>query len=117
MKKTLLIITSVLAVAVVGYFIVSKNKNSNTNSSTTNSAKPSTTYTMSQVASHNSESSCWMVINGNVYDVTSYIPEHPTITITDGCGIDATSMYEEIAKHQGRANSTLADYLIGTLSN
>lgn len=31
------------------------------------------TYTMTQVAAHSSVSSCWSVVNGGVYDLTSWI--------------------------------------------
>jgi hypothetical protein len=34
-------------------------------------------YTLADVAKHNSATDCWMVINDKVYDVTSFIDEHP----------------------------------------
>ncbi|RYC55914.1 hypothetical protein CHU98_g10289, partial [Xylaria longipes] len=30
-----------------------------------------------EIASHRSTSSCWIVVNGKVYDVTTYLNEHP----------------------------------------
>ena len=33
--------------------------------------------TPSQVAEHNTRQSCWVIISGKVYDVTSVIDEHP----------------------------------------
>ncbi len=30
-----------------------------------------------EIASHRSTSSCWIVVDGNVYDVTSYLDKHP----------------------------------------
>eukprot|EP00742_Colponemidia_sp_Colp-10_P004155 GILJ01004434.1.p1 GENE.GILJ01004434.1~~GILJ01004434.1.p1 ORF type:complete len:205 (+),score=26.80 GILJ01004434.1:41-655(+) len=34
-------------------------------------------FTMEQVAEHNEEHDAWTVLNGRVYDITSYIPYHP----------------------------------------
>lgn len=31
----------------------------------------------SEVAKHNSIHSCWVIIAGNVYDVTGFLNEHP----------------------------------------
>jgi cytochrome b involved in lipid metabolism len=33
--------------------------------------------TLAEVSTHASESSCWTIVNGSVYDITSYIPRHP----------------------------------------
>jgi cytochrome b involved in lipid metabolism len=33
--------------------------------------------TPEQVASHNKESDCWVILNGKVYDVTAFLPDHP----------------------------------------
>ena len=30
-----------------------------------------------EVAKHNTRESCWVVVNGKVYDVTEYLDEHP----------------------------------------
>lgn len=50
---------------------------------------------LSLVASHADETSCWTVISGNVYDLTSWIGKHPggDKAILASCGIDATEMF------------------------
>jgi cytochrome b involved in lipid metabolism len=76
--------------------------------------------TTSDLAKHTNESSCWMVINGNVYDVTQYITSHPGGNlILLGCGKDATSLFNGTAsmgkRHSSRAQSILAQLLVGPL--
>lgn len=50
---------------------------------------------LSLVASHADATSCWTVISGNVYDLTSWIGKHPggDKAILASCGIDATEMF------------------------
>jgi len=77
-------------------------------------------YTLNQVATHNSSGDCWMVINQNVYDVTSYLASHDDkLDIRSWCGTDATNDYNTKAgqgqSHSDRADSLLNQYLIGTL--
>lgn len=51
--------------------------------------------TATEVATHNSANSCWMIIDNKVYDLTSYINLHPggKRTILDYCGRDGTSAF------------------------
>ncbi|MDO8523112.1 MAG: cytochrome b5-like heme/steroid binding domain-containing protein [bacterium] len=67
--------------------------------------------TLSQIALHNSRSSCWSAINGNVYDLTSWIPYHPggENTILSICGKNGSGAYN--GEHGG--SSKTAKILIG----
>ncbi|KAK9455032.1 FMN-dependent dehydrogenase-domain-containing protein [Dipodascopsis uninucleata] len=51
-----------------------------------------------EIAKHNSEKSCWVIINNVVYDVTSFLPEHPggKMSILNLAGQDATKPFEAI---------------------
>jgi L-lactate dehydrogenase (cytochrome) len=55
-------------------------------------------WSLEQVAEHNSSSSCWVIINHQVYDVTDFIPSHPggAKIILKYAGRDATAAYEPI---------------------
>ncbi len=77
-------------------------------------------YTLEEVAEHDSEDSCWMAIEGKVYDFTDYIPEHPTppSIMLDWCGKEATEGMR--TKGYGRDHTQAAwdmmeDYLVGRL--
>ena len=76
------------------------------------------TYTMADVQQHNSSDSCWTAINNEVYDVTSWISQHPggPDRIEGLCGKDGTSNFE--GQHSGDSNpqSRLASFKIGELS-
>jgi len=70
--------------------------------------------TMTEVAKHNSESDCWMAINGKVYNVTSYITSHPGGgAILLGCSKDATSLFE--GRHSQNAHNILQNYYLDNL--
>lgn len=82
---------------------------------------PSNTYTLDEVSKHNSKDSCWMVVSGQVYDVTSYTNSHPGgREILKGCGVDATSFYDTRGgegTHSDTAHKLLENFQIGTLAN
>jgi cytochrome b involved in lipid metabolism len=74
-----------------------------------------TGYTLAQVSVHNSEGSCWTIVNESVYDVTPFVSVHPggESKILRICGKDGTTLFE--GQHGGdlRPESTLAKYRIG----
>jgi flavocytochrome c len=39
--------------------------------------QPYKEYTLEDVAKHNSEGDCWVVVDGQVLDVTKFLPDHP----------------------------------------
>lgn len=40
-------------------------------------AKEMKLYTKEEVAQHNTRQNCWIIVDGDVYDITGYIDEHP----------------------------------------
>ncbi len=75
------------------------------------------TYTLAQVAKHNSASSCYTAINGGVYDLTKWINMHPggQAAILSLCGMDGTQAFEDQHGGQRRPENELASLKIGTL--
>lgn len=79
---------------------------------TTTIAETHLAYTLTDVTAHSTAESCWMVIHNQVYDVTTYIPQHPGQTrILDGCGKDATDLFTG-TNPVGRVHSTVAQALL-----
>lgn len=76
-----------------------------------------TKYTLVQVALHNKSSDCWSVVSGGVYNLTSWISQHPggASAIISLCGIDGTAGFT--AQHGGQGNpaAELASLKIGVL--
>ncbi len=69
-------------------------------------------YSLQDVAKHATPGDCWMGINGQVYDVTAYLPGHPAdpAVILPWCGKDASEAYR--TKTRGRPHSPYADTLL-----
>ncbi|KAL8129689.1 hypothetical protein V2J09_018844 [Rumex salicifolius] len=88
----------------------SKNVQSNANRST--AAKGPRSYTKAEVALHNKGTDCWIILKDKVYDVTSYVEEHPGgEAIFRHAGDDST----EGPQHGTGAFQLVEDFCIGTL--
>ncbi len=59
-------------------------------------------YTLAQVATHSNASSCWTIVGANVYDLTTWINQHPggRDAILSLCGKDGTAAF--MAQHGGQ---------------
>lgn len=88
--------------------------NTGTNTQTNTSAGK---YTLAQVGTHKTPEDCWSVVNGSVYNLTSWIASHPggSGAIMSMCGVDATKEY--LGQHGGQQNPEriLETFKIGTL--
>lgn len=75
------------------------------------------TFIFADVQAHNTPSSCWSAIGGDVYDLTSWINRHPggPQAIQSLCGTDGTDAYEGQHGGQKRPRSVLVMLKIGTL--
>jgi len=79
-------------------------------------ASTTPSYSFMQVSSHSSASSCWTIIGNNVYDLTSWINQHPggKQAILGLCGKDGTIAFEKQHGGQARPQSELKSFYIGT---
>ncbi len=75
-------------------------------------------YTMDEVKKRNTVSACWSVIDGNIYDLTKWIPIHRggAQAITFLCGKDGTSAFKAQHANQASPVSTLSRYLVAPLA-
>lgn len=80
-------------------------------------ASVNTMYSRADIALHTNEASCWTAIDGGVFDLTSFIHEHPggAENILKICGIDGSEAFN--AQHGGgpKQENLLAEFRIGDL--
>jgi cytochrome b involved in lipid metabolism len=84
--------------------------------------QPKRIISLAELSLHRKRQSCWLAINGEVYDVTRYITKHPGAnTILKGAGIDSTQLFTHSSKlghsHSTGASELLAQYHIGSLED
>ena len=81
-------------------------------------------YTLAEIAEHASADDCWFAIEGKVYDVTEFIASGNHgggDTIIEGCGLDATELFNTRpmgsgTPHSDTARGFLPNFEIGTLA-
>lgn len=61
-----------------------------------------------ELQKHNSSGSCWILIDGHIYDVTGFLSEHPggQAIILKYAGNDASDAF-----HQVHASNVLEEYI------
>lgn len=120
----------VLGILGVFVFILSKPSNTEPDSATDTLVETtpseefpsSPNYSLLEISEHSSESDCWLAVEGQVYDVTEFIPSHPGgDKILAGCGKDATNLFTVEGsggrEHSSTAKQLLENYKIGELVN
>ncbi|KAI4369820.1 hypothetical protein MLD38_018224 [Melastoma candidum] len=75
-------------------------------------------HAFEEVAKHNDKNDCWLIISGKVYNVTSFLDDHPggdevLLTATEK---DATDDFEDVG-HSDSAREMLEKYYVGELDN
>lgn len=79
-----------------------------------------TGITVADVAEHGTASNCWVIISGKVYDMTSYISQHPggRKAITRECGGDGTAVFDDERAHSRPGTmEELAQFYLGDVTN
>lgn len=142
MTTTVKSIIFVAVLALIGfgaYFLISSSEDETSNANNAESTSQATaptedeitqeqvTISAEEVAQKNSAQECWTIIDGSVYDITSYVPRHPGgDEILLACGTDGSSLFNERktesgesigsgTPHSSGAANQLNSYFIGVL--
>ncbi|XP_055311470.1 cytochrome b5 [Sitodiplosis mosellana] len=72
------------------------------------------TYSLAEIAKHNSNQSSWIVIHNNIYDVTKFLNEHPggEEVLLEQAGKDASESFEDVG-HSTDAREMMQRYKVG----
>lgn len=121
----------IMTVFYAGQYTFNQNKTANliqTNLVQTNKFIPASTSSNSgitlshaEVGKHKLPTDCWMIINGNVYNVSNFDTLHPggASQIDAYCGTDATQAFLTrggTGMHSSRADQELSQMLLGKLN-
>ncbi|XP_031483529.1 cytochrome B5-like protein isoform X2 [Nymphaea colorata] len=80
-----------------------------------NVGKGKNAYTKAEVSRHNTRTDCWIIIKDKVYDVTSYVEEHPGgDAILTHAGDDSTEGFYG-PQHATRVFDMIGDFYVGDL--
>lgn len=120
MKKLLLCSLATLLLASCGTSQEAPTNTATQSGSSVNTPSTTKSFTAEVIASHNTSSDCWAIIDKNIYDLTPWIALHPggKGPILQSCGKDISS---ESASHKGgsfsdpRIRNILKKYHKGTL--
>jgi len=139
MSKSIGLIVGVIAIVVVGFLVFSQqstapttytppqeninNANNNLTIEQNGTTSPDvivesvTYYTTDEVAKHSDASSCWTIIDDHVYDLTSWISQHPggERAILSLCGHDGTTAFHNQHDDRQKQADILATFKIGEL--
>lgn len=76
-----------------------------------------TEYTLVDVALHNTPDDCWIVVDGDVANITSFFGSHPggDEALEQSCGKDATEGFKSVKKHDPAGYKKLKTLKVGTL--
>lgn len=77
------------------------------------------TYALAEVQKHATKGDCWMVMDSVVYDMSSYKTHPGGEIIWNGCGKDATALFEtrpDGSSHSDRARTKREEFKIGILA-
>jgi len=80
-------------------------------------------FSLDEVQRHSTPSDCWILIDRNVYDLSSYLSEHATkheYNLSKWCGKDASKAWKDKdgkdKPHSRKAEILLRKYRIGVLA-
>ncbi|KAJ4708535.1 Cytochrome B5-like protein [Melia azedarach] len=114
-----IVVVALILGAILGvFFFIPRDRKSGDSKrvqSNAKSNKASKIYSKAEVSLHNKRDDCWIIIKTKVYDVTSYVEEHPGgDAILDHAGDDSTEGFYG-PQHATRVFDMIDDFYIGDL--
>ncbi|XP_002973410.2 cytochrome B5-like protein [Selaginella moellendorffii] len=110
----------ILLLPLVFFYLSSRIAKSRSNSANLGNAdglKGRKSYTLAEVSKHKSRDDCWIIVKNKVYDVTSYVEEHPGgDSILNNAGGDSTEGFFG-PQHVTRVFQMIDDFCIGELES
>lgn len=118
-RKLFLLATTLFWLAVLAIWAASqwppasgqreRHRNSDENGTTAPAEKR---FSLAELSRHARPDDCWMAIDGTLYELSAYLPEHPSLPeiILPWCGREATEAYR--TKTKGQPHSSAADQLL-----
>ncbi|GAA0149557.1 oxidoreductase [Lithospermum erythrorhizon] len=104
-----------LAVLIIVPLLRSSNEEKNKELNASKKTKTLKIYSKEEVSLHNTRTDCWLIIKDKVYDVTSYVEEHPGgDAILRHAGDDTTEGFYG-PQHGGGVFQLIEDFHIGDL--
>ncbi|KAI0885013.1 FMN-dependent dehydrogenase-domain-containing protein [Annulohypoxylon maeteangense] len=76
-------------------------------------------WKLAEVGEHNSQDSCWMVLHGKVYDITSFVPKHPggRSILLKNAGRDASKAFDSVHPIEILEEYLTTDQVLGTIDS
>lgn len=96
MKKIVIFTVFLVVLGGVGFIFLSRDsETAESNQVITQQTVELKNYTITDIESRNKKDDCWTIIDGKVYDITSYIPRHSGgDNILSACGTDGTAFFK-----------------------
>lgn len=134
MKKKILLILTLLVIILLAFFFNRREEidsyeytdteyeqydtgklDNNISTSSSNVGSEVKSFSLSDLSSHNSASSCWSNIFGNVYDLTSYVDKHPggREQILAICGKNGNDLFSSQHSGNKKIEGMLKNFYIG----
>lgn len=121
-NAVVLIVATLVILFLLSKFTVQDRRTTSSSKSSTSSNKkpvpvrPEGPFSLEEVGKHNTREDCWIVVDGSVYDVTTYVDDHPGgDSILNNAGKDSSEGVHG-PQHPVSMYDVLALYKIGELS-
>ncbi len=122
-KQTIVFIIGVIIVVIAGIVFITQSSpapitdNYPVPQATSTGNNSAAVLTSAEVAKNNNAQSCYTIVNGNVYNLTPWINQHPggSQAILRICGKDGTALFTAQHGTNANAQAALANFILGPL--